>query len=122
MPRNSDVDNFISALNHPHKAEMEKLREIILGVDDKIEEAIKWKCPTFMYRGNIASIVVRTKSHAQVMFHLGAMLKDDTGLLEGEGEQVRYARFQNMAEVEQKQKALEAAIQQWIKMKSAGGG
>ena len=118
MPRNPVVDEFMNSLDHPYKVEIEKLREIILGASNKIEEDIKWKCPTFMYNGNIASLVVRTKQHAQLMFHIGAMLKDDTGLLEGEGQQVRYARFQNMAEVKQKRKALEAVVKQWVKMKS----
>ncbi len=118
MPRNPAVDRFIASLKHPYNAEIEKLREIILGANNKIEEDIKWKCPTFVYNGNIASIVVRTKSHVQLMFHAGAILKDDTGLLEGEGKQVRFARFQNMAEVKQKRKALEAVVKKWVKMKS----
>ena len=118
MPRNPIVDEFMTNLNHPYKAEIEKLREIILGANSKIEEAIKWKCPTFIYNGNIASIVVRTRSHAQLMFHTGAALNDGTGFLEGEGQQVRFARFQNMAEVRQKRKALEAVIRKWVRMKS----
>ena len=118
MPRNPVVDEFMINLNHPYKAEIEKLREIILGANSHIEEDIKWKCPTFMYNGNIASIVARTKSHAQLMFHTGATLKDDTGLLEGDGQQVRFARFQNMAEVKQKRKALEAVVREWVKLNS----
>ncbi len=70
MPRNPVVDEFMTSLNHPYKAELEKLREIILGANSKIEEDIKWKCPTFVYNGNMASIVVRTKSHVQLMFHM----------------------------------------------------
>jgi uncharacterized protein YdeI (YjbR/CyaY-like superfamily) len=118
MPRNPVVDDFLTNLNHPYKPEIEKLREIILGANRKIEEDIKWKCPTFVYHGNLASIVVRTKSHVQLMFHTGATLPDDTGLLEGDGPQVRFARFQNMAEVRQKRKALEAVVRKWVKMKS----
>ena len=118
MPRNPVVDKFMTGLDHPYKAEIEKLREIILGANSQIEEDIKWKCPTFVYSGNIASIVVRTRSHVQLMFHTGAALKDGTGLLEGDGQQVRFARFQNMAEVKQKRKALEAVVRKWVKMKS----
>jgi uncharacterized protein YdeI (YjbR/CyaY-like superfamily) len=118
MPRNPVVDEFMTGLNHLYKAEIEKFREIILGANSKIEEDIKWKCPTFVYKGNMASIVVRTKSHVQLMFHTGAALKNDTGLLEGDGQQVRFARFENMAEVKQKRKALEAIVKKWVKMKS----
>ena len=122
MPRNPVVDEFMTSLNHPYKAEIEKLRAIILGANSKIEEEIKWKCPTFVYKGNLASIVVRTKSHVQLMFHTGAALQDDTGLLEGDGQQVRFARFQNMAQVKQKRKALEAVVTKWVRMKSTPVG
>jgi hypothetical protein len=32
---------------------MRRAREIILGVDDRVTESIKWQTPTFAYRGNI---------------------------------------------------------------------
>lgn len=50
-------------LNHPYKAEIERLREIILGASSKIEEDIKWKCPTFMYKGNIRGIGQEVGQH-----------------------------------------------------------
>jgi hypothetical protein len=34
---------------------MMRAREIILGADGRVSESIKWKTPTFAYRGNIAS-------------------------------------------------------------------
>ena len=119
MPRNPIVDTFMKNLNHPYKAEIQKIREIILGASSKIEEDLKWKSPTFIYNGNMASLVVRTKKHAQLMFHTGATINDNTGLLEGDGKEVRFARFQNLAEVKQKRKALEAVVREWVKMKSA---
>ena len=40
---------------------MQQVRSTILRVDDRIEEALKWKSPTFMFEGNIASIDPRSK-------------------------------------------------------------
>ncbi|MBM3516406.1 MAG: DUF1801 domain-containing protein [Alphaproteobacteria bacterium] len=67
MPRNPKVDAFFAALDHPRRAELAALRDIILAADTAIEEDIKWQCPTFSYKGTLASLVVRTKKVAQVM-------------------------------------------------------
>jgi len=55
MKLNPEVDKFLAKRNHPLSNEINKVREIILATDDRIEETIKWSSPTFMYKGNIAS-------------------------------------------------------------------
>lgn len=51
------------------------------------------------------------------MFHQGASIADDLGLLEGEGEVSRVARFFDDADFEAKKPALEAVIRRWIEDK-----
>jgi uncharacterized protein YdhG (YjbR/CyaY superfamily) len=53
--RNPDVDRWFEEQNHPLDAAMRRAREIILGADERVTESIKWKTPTFDFRGNIAS-------------------------------------------------------------------
>lgn len=36
--------------------------DVILGADDRVAESIKWKTPTFEYRGNIASFNPATRA------------------------------------------------------------
>jgi hypothetical protein len=108
----------MSEIDHPLKAELEAVRDIVLGVSPEIDETIKWSGPTFMYRGNMASLVVRTKKHVQLMFHQGAAIADENGLLEGEGKEVRFARFEDMDDVKRKQPALEAVVREWIRLRS----
>ena len=45
---------------HPRRA------SVILEADDRITETIKWKSPTFMYEGNLASIDPKAKKHVAV--------------------------------------------------------
>ena len=52
-------------------------------------EMIKWKLPTFMYEGNMASFNPRTKSHVSLMFHTGASIPGDHPRLEGGGDTAR---------------------------------
>src|SRR5262245_15509297 len=97
---------------------MLRVRSTILAVDDRIGETIKWKSPTFVFEGNIASIDPRTKKQVSLMFHQGAALPGKHPLLEGGGATVRYLRFDDLEDVGRKRKALEAAIRAWIKLKS----
>ena len=117
MPRNPDVDAFLADLDHPLKAELEAVRSTILGASPRIEEGIKWKSPTFMYRGNMASIDPRSKEHVLLMFHTGASIDDPDGVLEGDGNVARYVRFTDASDVKQKRRALTAVVKAWVRMK-----
>ena len=120
MPRNPEVDDFIAQLDHPLKAELEAVRAAILKASPRIEEAMKWKSPTFMYRGNIASIDPRSKKHVLLMFHTGASIGDPDGVLEGDGKVARYVRFADAADVKRKQRAVVALVKAWVRMKDRG--
>jgi len=118
MPnRNPKVDALIKKKNNPFTAEIQRVREIILDVSDKIEEDVKWSAPTFIYKGNIASFYMNTKKHVSLMFHTGAIIPDKSGLLEGEGDVSRVAKFMDMKDVDKKKKALQEIIKQWMVIK-----
>src|SRR5687767_8220905 len=100
MNINSEVDAFLKAKKHPLTNEIQRVREIILATSNKIEEDIKWSSPTFMYKGNIASFFMNAKKMISLMFHKGALIKDKSGLLEGDGKEARVARFTDMKDIE----------------------
>lgn len=70
MDTNTDVDTWFAEYDHPAKDAMLPVRRIILS-DDRMSETIKWKSPTFMYKGDMASFNPRTKAHVSLMFHTG---------------------------------------------------
>ena len=119
MNTNPEVEKLLKKKKHPMDAEMRRIREIILSVDDRIEEAPKWSSPTFIYKGNIASFFMNTKKFVSLMFHKGATIKDPGGLLEGDGKEARFARFYDMKDIEKKKVALRKVIKEWIKMQDA---
>ena len=114
---NKKVDELIAKKNNPLTPEIQKVREIILNVSDAITEDVKWSSPTFIYKGNIASFFMNAKKHVSLMFHYGASIPDKSGLLEGDGEVARSAKFTDMKDIEKKKKALEQVIREWMKMK-----
>jgi hypothetical protein len=115
--RNPDVDNWLMQYDNPHRELVGYIREFILSLDPRLSEAIKWQAPTFIYKGNIASFFPRSKKNVTLMFHQGASIADELGLLEGDGEVSRVARFVDHADFEIKKPALEAVILAWIKEK-----
>ena len=95
---------------------MRVAREIILGVDDRVTESIKWKTPTFAYEGNIASFNP-SKNIVSIMFHRGAEIPGDHPRLEGEGKLVRTLRFAGLDELEAGWADLAAVIRAWCDWK-----
>ena len=117
MPKPPSVDEFMAALEHPFKAEVQAVREIILGVDPGITEQVKWNAPSFSYRGYLATFSLHRREYAMLIFHDGAILDDQGGLLEGSYPDRRMVYFHSFDDVAAKRPRLEAAIREWIDIK-----
>jgi hypothetical protein len=115
--RNPEVDRWLDAADHPLDATLRRAREIILGADERVTESIKWKVPTFAYRGNIASFNP-SKKLVSIMFHRGAEIPGDFPRLEGDNALVRTMRFADLDELEAGRGELEAVIRAWCEMKA----
>ena len=64
MGRSGEVDAWFERYENPMKPVVQRMRAIILGADERIEECIKWQAPTFTYQGNLASFFPNSKLHA----------------------------------------------------------
>jgi hypothetical protein len=120
MNKNPQVDQFMAKLDHPLKEELQRVREIILGADDKMTEVIKWGGPTFVYKGNLATLTPRSKRFVNLFFQTGAVIPDGHGILEGDAKEVRVARFHDMKDIDKKEKALKSVVREWIRLKDKG--
>ena len=112
MGTNPEVTSWFADYEHPAKDAMLRVRQIVLS-DDRMDETIKWKSPTFMYRGNMASFNPRTKSHVSLMFHTGATIPGSHPRLEGGGDTARYMRFDDLADVEGAEPEIRAVVAAW---------
>jgi hypothetical protein len=117
MSTNPAVDAWFDALTHPQKEAMQKVREAILAADSRVEETIKWKTPTFMFKGNIASINPQAKQFCSLMFHTGAQIPGEYPSLSGTGDVARYMRFEDEADVTKLTAELQAVVRAWIELK-----
>ena len=113
----SEFDAWFSQYENPLKAEVQRVREILLAADERIEETVKWQAPTFVYKGNLASFNPRSKKHVSLMFHTGASIPGDFPSLSGSGDTARYMTFADMEEVEVRADELTAIVKAWIQFK-----
>ncbi len=114
----SEVDEWFDHYDNPMKDVVMAVRSVIL-TDSRITETIKWKSPTFMYKGNLASFNPRSKAHASLMFHTGAEIPGDHPILEGGGDTARYVTFASREDVEAKSADLLRVVDAWCEARDA---
>ena len=112
MNASSEVDDWFAARAHPLTDAMQRARRLILEADPRVTESIKWKTPTFAFRGNIVSFNP-AKNLVSLLFHRGAEIPGDFPRLEGDGRLVRTMRFADVGEVDQAADELQAVIRAW---------
>jgi hypothetical protein len=117
MNENPEVRSWLDELEHPLKDVILAVRRTFLEADQRISEMIKWRSPTFMYKGNLASIDPKAKRHVAVLFHRGAEIPGDHQLMEGDGKLARYARFPDMDSVVRARSGLIRVTQAWCDSK-----
>ena len=111
------MDEFLENLSHPLKAEIEAVRSIIKGVNKDINEEIKWKAPSFNYKGEyLVTFNLRDEKRVHLVFHNPMISKVKSKLLEGNYVDRRMAYFADMKDVKAKKPMLEKALKELIKL------
>ena len=115
------VDAYMNDVDHPFKAEMQAVRDIILGASPKIAERIKWNAPSFYYKEDLAAFNPRESgfAHLILLFPGGAGVPAKSPLLEGKAKDRREAKFHGLSDVANKKRALEKLVKEWVKLRDA---
>ena len=112
----NEVDAWFEAKQHPQEEAMQRVRTVILGVDPRVTEAIKWQTPTFSFEGNITSFNP-AKHFVSLLFHRGAEIPGEHPGLVGDGKLARTMRFTDVDDVDGRSDELKSVIRSWIEMK-----
>jgi hypothetical protein len=110
------VDEFMDRLDHPFKAEVQAVRNIIKGVSSDITEQIKWNAPSFSYKDYIATFNLHARQHVHLVFHNPAIASIPSELLEGNYPDRRMVYFSDMQDVNAKKAALEHVVRALVKV------
>jgi uncharacterized protein YdhG (YjbR/CyaY superfamily) len=117
VSRTDKVDEFLENLSHPLKAEVEAMRSIIKGVNQDINEEVKWNAPSFNYKGEyLVTFNLRDEKRIHLVFHNPMISKVKSALLEGDYADRRMAYFADMKDVQAKKPVLEKALKDLIKL------
>jgi uncharacterized protein YdhG (YjbR/CyaY superfamily) len=117
MDGTQQVNEFMDRLDHPLKAEVQLIREIIKNVNKDITEQIKWKAPSFSYKGEyLVTFNLRTAEHIHLVFHNPMIAKVQSQLLEGDYKDRRMAYFAGTSDIKAKKPLLEKALKDLIKL------
>jgi hypothetical protein len=115
------VDQFMSELRHPFKAEIQAIRELALSLGGEVQEGIKWNAPSYRTSEYFATTNLRVKNGIGVILHLGAKVRDETvaiddpqQLLTWLGSDRASVSFSGMEEFKAKRQAFKAILEQWI--------
>jgi hypothetical protein len=113
------VDAYMRDVDHPFKAEMQAVREIILGASPKISERIKWNAPSFYYGEDLGAFNPRATEYAHLilLFPGGQGMDDSSGLLEGNHKDRREVKFHSLDDVKAKKRALEKLVKGWVALR-----
>lgn len=115
--KTEEVDDYMNRLDRPFKGEVQALRDIIKGVNADITEEIKWKAPSFSYRGAyLVTFNLRDPRRIMLVFHNPAIATVRSALLEGDYPDRRLAYITDMNDVKAKEAELADIIKQLVSL------
>lgn len=110
------IDDFISKLNHPMKAEVEEAIKAIRNSSPHLEEDVKWGGPSFDYKEPMATLSLRLANCITFIFHKGELINDKSGLLEPAPKGKAYLKFHSIKEIQDNKTNIENIVNEWIKI------
>ena len=100
---------------------MTQLRKIALKCD--LTEDYKWLHPCYTYKGKNVVLIHAFKEYCALLFHKGALLKDEKKILIQQTENVQAARqlrFSNSKQIRKQQDIIKAYIEEAIQLEKDG--
>ena len=94
------VDDYIAAIPAPLDTVAAELRRVVRAAAPDTHESIKWGQPVYDAGGPFAALKAYSR-HVTLTFWRGAALPDPSGLLVGDGDRMRHARFSSVADVDE---------------------
>lgn len=123
---NPEVSQFLNALNHPFRPEIEALRHIILSVNKGLTENIKWNGPNYCFNNeDRITMSIQPPKQVRIVLHCGAkvktapkekLIKNDYGILDWKGNDRAIATFKSMDDVERMKENLMKILVEWIEV------
>lgn len=116
-PKLSDdekVSEYMHLLDHPLKAEINAVRDIIKEAHPTIRERIKWNAPSYYTGTDLVTFNLRMTHKVHLVFHHAAIVTITSALLEGDYKDRRMMYFKDMADVLAHKNELERIMKELV--------
>ena len=110
------VAAYMEQLQHPLKAEIEAVRDIIKNAHPEIKERIKWNAPSYYTSTDLLTFNHRLQTKVHLIFHHIAIVQIASNLLEGDYKDRRMMYFTDMADVKAKKGVLENILNEYVRL------
>jgi len=113
--------NWFFDKDTPWRKAYQRLRIILL--DSGLTEELKWGCPCYTINKKNVVLIHGFKDYCALLFHKGALLKDEQGILVQQTENVQSARqirFKSAHEIVKLELVLIAYIHEAVEVEKAG--
>ncbi len=113
--KNAEVDRWFQEKKPKGEPAMQRVRETILGADERMTERVQYGTITFACKDNMASFVQVANKHVTLMFNRGQLIQDKAKHphLEGIGPNARFMRFADLAEAGARASELRDLTRRW---------
>jgi hypothetical protein len=113
-PDADKVAEYMAALEHPLKAEIEVIRVVFKSADTRIGERIKWNAPSYYYTEDLVTFQLRATEHVHLVFHHPLIETIPSPVLEGDYKGRRMAYFKSMEDVKRHEEELVRILRRLI--------
>lgn len=125
LNRNTKVDEFLDALDHTRRSEVQQIRLAILAAEPEITETVKWNAPNFRFEEvDRVAFKLQPRDSVQLIFHRGARIRDDqdkfrfdepTGLLKWLSPDRGVVTLSDADETGRLQEAVSDLVRRWVR-------
>jgi len=119
----SPVATLLAGLNHPHRDGIAQLRTLILDLDSRITEEVKWNAPSHQLDDHFATFRLHPPKAIQLILHTGAKARsnarkftidDPAGLLQWPATDRCVLTLKSASELKAHLADVRSILRQWI--------
>lgn len=125
------VSALLAGLDHPHRDAIERLRQLILSLDPRIGEEVKWNAPSFRLDEHFATFRLHPPTGIRLVLHTGAKarsgthrfaLDDPAGLVTWAASDRCVISLASEAELREHEETVRGLLRQWLAQLPGGAG